>query len=594
MEVGVILGVLPLFISAIEHYDDCLKPLQRFVCFSTELRRFLNDLAIEKQKFTNECSIILLSALDWKQSTSSSDNGDGPKAQTLAVVDSMLRNRDNPQWSNKSLGRRVQEQLGSSAKLITALINEIASILSGLKADSLAFESAIEHAGGPGISLLIRARWKASFSHGHLDKLKRLEWANNKFRELHEQSVQIMKSVRRDDRLKSVPDPSALERYRRIQRASREVYQTLARSCCEHSEHLTRMCLEVKSDESRGRGPDVFRLAFGKHAFFFVKTASDIDVGSEQIANEVEELFSCTEKQILDQEQPAAQDADGTVLHSLVPNPVPESHSGDTSEVYTLSSLCAQIGPCSQITTGSAEYSSILHSPEPLAARDLVLTDIPFPSASTTSPGRSLHDLLTDLPAQGRIGRLSRSTQIHLARLLTTAVLQYYRTPWLRAWWRSTDILFVDTDAAALAGHDPAKARLAAPHIAVPVRDLLVAPPSRASTFPLQDVARNPVLYGLGILLIELAYSSPISTLTMPDDSKQGPAFVEWLAARRLERIVHEEMGPAYARIVRHCLYCDFGCAEDDLSNAELQAAYYNTVVHELETIDAEMQALYA
>lgn len=57
--VGLALGVLPLLISAAEHYDDCLRPFIRYKNFVKEADRFQNLLAIQKVIFKNQCRILL-------------------------------------------------------------------------------------------------------------------------------------------------------------------------------------------------------------------------------------------------------------------------------------------------------------------------------------------------------------------------------------------------------------------------------------------------------------------------------------------------------------------------------------------------------
>lgn len=62
--VGLALGVLPLLISATEHYDDCLRPFIRYKNFAKEADRFRRLLSVQKTIFRNQCRILLEGIVD--------------------------------------------------------------------------------------------------------------------------------------------------------------------------------------------------------------------------------------------------------------------------------------------------------------------------------------------------------------------------------------------------------------------------------------------------------------------------------------------------------------------------------------------------
>jgi hypothetical protein len=45
-------------------------------------------------------------------------------------------------------------------------------------------------------------------------------------------------------------------------------------------------------------------------------------------------------------------------------------------------------------------------------------------------------------------------------------------------------------------------------------------------------------------------------------------------------------LGPAYAKVVRKCLWCDFGEGVTDLGDPALQASVYTSIVCELERLE--------
>lgn len=51
-------------------------------------------------------------------------------------------------------------------------------------------------------------------------------------------------------------------------------------------------------------------------------------------------------------------------------------------------------------------------------------------------------------------------------------------------------------------------------------------------------------------------------------------------------------MGARYGRVARKCLDCDFGVGEYDLRNLELQGAFYEDVICELDRLEAMFRKL--
>jgi hypothetical protein len=61
---GLLLGVLPLMISAAEHYDDISRPFRRYLKFAPELKLYQHQLCTQKTIFRNECQKLLSMLID--------------------------------------------------------------------------------------------------------------------------------------------------------------------------------------------------------------------------------------------------------------------------------------------------------------------------------------------------------------------------------------------------------------------------------------------------------------------------------------------------------------------------------------------------
>ena len=92
--------------------------------------------------------------------------------------------------------------------------------------------------------------------------------------------------------------------------------------------------------------------------------------------------------------------------------------------------------------------------------------------------------------------------------------------------------------------------------------------------------ARNEGLFRLGIVLLEVGFATPWSTLrtnvlkTIPDKNA-----TDYFIADKLARLLVNSMGPNYPKIIRKCLGCDFGLGETDLASEELQERFLLEVV---------------
>lgn len=109
--IGLALGILPLLISAIEHYDDVLRPFSRYRSFTSKAQRFIDELETERTIFRTECQLLLAAVA-------------GPK-----IAAEMLRNRNHSSWDDDAIRSRLIGQLGVLGAECTSLISKIESKL---------------------------------------------------------------------------------------------------------------------------------------------------------------------------------------------------------------------------------------------------------------------------------------------------------------------------------------------------------------------------------------------------------------------------------------------------------------------------------
>jgi len=108
---GLVLGVLPLVISAIEHYDDMLRPFLSYRNFTSRAQKIYDELETERAIFCTECRLLL---------------------STVAqrdVISRMFDNPDHPSWNDQVVCQRFGDQLGASGAACASVICKIKGTL---------------------------------------------------------------------------------------------------------------------------------------------------------------------------------------------------------------------------------------------------------------------------------------------------------------------------------------------------------------------------------------------------------------------------------------------------------------------------------
>jgi len=76
---------------------------------------------------------------------------------------------------------------------------------------------------------------------------------------------------------------------------------------------------------------------------------------------------------------------------------------------------------------------------------------------------------------------------------------------------------------------------------------------------PSRTLVRNPFLFGLGVMLLEIAYEAPIQSLRKPADVGANGQNTEYYTAGRVRLSASKLLRPRYAELARKCVQCDFG-----------------------------------
>ena len=119
---GLAVAILPLIVSAAQHYKDCFRPFLKYKRFSKEADEFRMLFGVQKVIFRNQCGFLLQELVDHDAA--------------LAML--------NGAQSNHRLERQLDELLGESKEPCAAIINAICDKLSNMKSESQQLETTIE------------------------------------------------------------------------------------------------------------------------------------------------------------------------------------------------------------------------------------------------------------------------------------------------------------------------------------------------------------------------------------------------------------------------------------------------------------------
>ena len=110
-----LLGILPLLVSAAEHWDDCVRPFKRYRRFAVEADRFRQHLNVQHTIFRNQCRILLENVTE-----------DDTAVQMLAQW-------NHPLWLDpdiaSQLSKRLAESKGACVTAIQLMIEKLEDVL---------------------------------------------------------------------------------------------------------------------------------------------------------------------------------------------------------------------------------------------------------------------------------------------------------------------------------------------------------------------------------------------------------------------------------------------------------------------------------
>ena len=425
-----------------------------------------------------------------------------------------------------------------------------------------------------------------SFSKDRFDnKLRELE---SRIESLHK----IRKHIEHMNQTNQVPDFAStayLTNFRDVQVASSMLYDVFSSlwRCETQEEHIANICL-AKEDDKDIHGPRVIRfdLAWTCPAQFRSSqtTSKSFDISTETLHSSQLKILKTspagdTRKTLKVALETAIQRTSPSITSAQSCSDLPETSNTDRAEPQDLCKipdLCYHLGQ-QPSDASTAQCVGYLQKTE--TSKHLIY--IHHNHIPKSSELETLEDALQR--ARSNSEGISLPEKLILAKFLARAVLQFHSTPWINSNWGSQDIVFLGIKG--IAQDSPRKPFLRTnvktpndeknPPAALPP---IVNDPQQEH---LRSAVHSQILWSLGIMLIELAYDSPLEDLQTSADHPGGPHLL-YGTATRLADGLWRRLGPKYANAAKLCLNSGLG-AFTQLDNLGTQARFFNEVVHILD-----------
>ncbi|KAF7507807.1 hypothetical protein GJ744_010108 [Endocarpon pusillum] len=582
-EIGLPLAIAPLIVSAAEHYSIAATCLKRYCRYESGQQELVSVVNIQRQIFRKTIQRLL-----------AYDVGLGDE-----LASEMLKNAEHPQWKDEQIDAYFAERMADSneaLKTSVRLLNVQLSALNFYQCESSSHPS-------------IGKKLRFAISKGQIQEavvsIRRL---TKDFRTLIEQTAppQARNALSKP----SCSTRNRVAKFAAVRNAAGNLYEALGKACTIHTTHQAHLSLQPMFGNSSHIS---FSIAFKKATLqpaeglnsihdsnlpMWLTVESTItgtieSTGTSNLLNEVasslkrpQELLSSSDGVKKPVRSVKVVEFDAGTASSPLPLMASVGSRAEFLNFCAHSNLCNRLKglfcqPLKDTCVGYLECSG--------ESRHLVYINSKAQTVASSPADVALRPLHEVYLATKKVNTPGASIPLHeritLAKKLATAVLQFYATPWLTNSICSENVLLSGPDDTANLAHNRRE-----PYVNVLIKKLHGSLTKRAS-FPSRTVIRNRLLFSLGVMLLELAYQSPLKTLQQPSDNDDHESQnTDYYTADRVRHDAASILGPRYAEVIRKCIQCDFGHG-DDLGTTKLQEGFYQDVICELEELEERFKS---
>ncbi|KAL2849694.1 hypothetical protein BJX68DRAFT_94769 [Aspergillus pseudodeflectus] len=544
-------------------FRQCRKSLPR----DTDVRRILKT---QRAKFRTTIETLL------SQATGSPDD-----AQSM-VVDSQHKG-----WQSKDIRNSIYSHLGSGCELGLKIIMDIQQKL------SIAEGSAKRLYKGKEINKQdTGAMNNSDILKASLEDLGSLIRVFSSAVPSHEQPNLRNEPTKPTSKILA----RTVEHFGIVQQAANSLYNALGKSCSEHTLHNVHLSLQPRLNGAFTQvefsvgfsGPDMGSSRARSESIWInvesviKSTASNTEVSSRS--------YLVSETAAVKHTNTEARNSRPNKRKRVTFKPISEPISSSLLGMAELNvpNLFLQQNLCTVVQRQLYKQISIYNNCIGILGDGTMCRHLVYMKqhAEKEAASSSLSELIL-LSKRHSAKSLGQYDRVRLARYLATAVLYYHTTPWLNGTWKSEDVYFFgNADGGSLF-----RSSDALPYISACVQ--ATSPVAKRPPLSVYDlIIRNPVVFSLGVILLELAYQTPFDDLKHEVDITRGTLpLANYFAAKRLAEDVNVHISASFKRIVKQCIDCDFG-HDTDFQSPALQNVFNSQVIGGLEELEKKLQRL--
>ena len=567
-------GIVPSLADIHQHFKDVMSAIEPVRMIFSDVADLALKIEIQQVAFENGCKVLLATV-----------------AKSRQDVDQMIEDQGHPIWKDTSAHRNLDTVMARFYCVCRAALQRFHNSLNELRAG-------LDALSGRGTKKYRfwrdRSNPPASGTIEYLAKVvHNLRSYNDMFCTLIWQAVPRHSGYQN---LSYPYVPHAVEgphhHFDCIQRASQNLYNILSNVwTCE--EHEPRSLIFALSLQSAKVGTSVqaedfcFNVAVTS-SYSKSPKRSDVDIAHYELCmyqtlKEDEFPKQIDHRNRVDDSAAWAQPSDLSKLDAdTAARRVGDQDAGTCICAKSLGRRVSDLGLeknwCrwlrnSSVTIGSTEEveCSCVGSLETRTSHRFLLSSV-LRDEYQRQGSHSLDDVLVRANIERR--RIPLQDRLRTALFVAAGVLRLNTSSWLRQAWSSKHIHFFNMK-------DYERCILGEPFLKFELNN----DTARGSFYETKAATRSCLL-SLGLVLIELAFSSPWRELQLEEDLTAD--LLGWernlLNLMRLSDTVSRELGSRYAKVVQTCLFQGLETNQtDDLGKAELDEVIFEDIVRELD-----------
>ncbi|KAK4629102.1 hypothetical protein CLAFUW4_07777 [Fulvia fulva] len=554
--IGVVLGAIPLVISGLEHYADGVRTIKVICGASREFKALSRKLGAEEVLYRNTLELLLSDCLD------------------LQKHNELTREPDGVAWEDLEVKAALQGRLQEAYDSFIEHVRSVAEALDEIKGRL--------QIGPSGKGPFNDAKsFKQAYRRFHfaLQKSAYIEFINS----IKDDNTHLKRLTQQSQAINQVRQSRRMPDYDQSRLHASGVYDILQHglqvSCA--TPHKASIYLQPavvgKFQLAQRDAIDTFRIVLHHDApssaqkapAWYVQEAEmrllDVMAAAGAPIAPSCNIPGSNRKRKVQFQEPARSLSKPEPVTALQQKNVAEIQDLCNS-IHTLKSQ--QCGICLGYLVGSANsHRHGLYWP-----KDRLVDQASF----------SVCTLASILKEPSCTRRKLNSADAHrLAIPLASGMLRLHDTPWLSPGWSKQDISLIRHNGKVLSEHAFISQNMSLPKT--------TPPPSSTSTDKVASLLiRNPTLFALGIILIELCMGKSIDELHEADEldaNGSKNALSEYRTADRLIQMeeISDRLGSRWNDVVRRCIYCDLNQSKVSLQDRSFQQAVHSDIVGELE-----------